>query len=114
VWALATGTLFGHFDALTIGASMLQGLLSAGAFIGFLAGLAALGAVRTAITSTIEPFWTTMLGVVALGQPVGRGTLIGGAAIMGAVLLLQRPSVASAGLHSSSAQTGDQSGPSTP
>lgn len=113
-WSLATGTLWAHFDAPTIGASVLQGLLSAGAFLGFLAGLSALGAVRTAITSTIEPFWTTLLGVVALGQPIGRGTVIGGAAIMAAVLLLQRPSVASPGLHSSTAQTGDQAGGPTP
>jgi hypothetical protein len=29
--------------------------------------------------------------MVLLAQPVGTGTLVGGAAIMGAVLLLQRP-----------------------
>jgi drug/metabolite transporter (DMT)-like permease len=32
-----------------------------------------------------------MLGVVLLGQPIGVGTVVGGAAIMSAVLLLQRP-----------------------
>ena len=63
-------------------------------------GARVLGNVRTAITSTVEPFWTTMLGVVLLGQPVGVGTLIGGGAIMGAVLLLQRP-VASRSAQSS-------------
>lgn len=109
-WAVATGTLLGGLDAAAFGASALQGVLSAGAFLAFLAGLSALGAVRTAITSTIEPFWTAMLGVAALGQPIGRGTVIGGAAIMAAVLLLQRPSVARGGLHSSSAQTGDRTG----
>ena len=65
-----------------------------------LAGLRILGNVRTAITSTVEPFWTTLLGVVLLAQPVGTGTLVGGAAIMAAVLLLQRP-VASAPTRSS-------------
>lgn len=113
-WSLATGTLFSHLDAQTLAASMAQGILSAGAFIGFLAGLSTLGPVRTAITSTVEPFWTTMLGVVALNQPLGRGTVLGGAAIMGAVLLLQRPSVPPGGLHSSTAQTGDHTGRPTP
>ncbi len=101
IWALATGTLTSHLDALTIGSAVLQGLLSAGAFLGFLAGLKNLGPVRTAITSTVEPFWTALLGVLMLDQPIGPGTLLGGAAIMGAVLLLQRPHVSSAPLHSS-------------
>lgn len=90
-WALASGTLFAIPDMVAFGASVLQGILSAGSFLGFLAGLKVLGSVRTAITSTVEPFWTTMLGVVVLGQSVGTGTIVGGVAIMGAVLLLQRP-----------------------
>jgi drug/metabolite transporter (DMT)-like permease len=90
-WALASGTLFAIPDAVAFGASVAQGVLSAGSFLGFLAGLKVLGSVRTAITSTVEPFWTTMLGVVLLGQSVGTGTILGGAAIMAAVLLLQRP-----------------------
>ncbi|MEQ1690768.1 MAG: DMT family transporter [Gemmatimonas sp.] len=109
-WALATGTLLAHHDARSVAASMLQGVLSAGAFLGFLAGLAQLGAVRTAITSTIEPFWTTLMGVLVLGQPIGGGTLVGGAGIMAAVLLLQRPNVALRPLHSSSSHEGDQPG----
>jgi len=99
-WSIPSGTLFAIPDATALGASMLQGALASGAFFGFLAGLRVLGNVRTAITSTVEPFWTTMLGVVLLGQPVGVGTLIGGGAIMGAVLLLQRP-VASRSAQSS-------------
>lgn len=59
------------------------------AFIAFLRGLAVLGPVRTSIISTVEPFWTTMLGAVALGQPIGPGTLAGGACIAAAVALLQ-------------------------
>ncbi|MBL0170018.1 MAG: DMT family transporter [Gemmatimonadaceae bacterium] len=113
-WALSTGTLFAHHDARSMAASMLQGVLSAGAFLGFLAGLSRLGAVRTAITSTIEPFWTTLVGVLALGQGVGGGTLVGGAAIMAAVLLLQRPNVALGRLHSSSSHEGDHTGRPTP
>lgn len=90
-WSIPAGTLFAVPDGVALGASMLQGVLASGAFFGFLAGLRILGNVRTAITSTVEPFFTTLLGVVLLRQPVGAGTLIGGAAIMGAVLLLQRP-----------------------
>lgn len=91
VWAVSSGSLFALPDAVALAASMLQGALASGAFLGFLAGLRILGNVRTAITSTVEPFWTTMLGVVLLGQPVGLGTIAGGVAIMSAVLLLQRP-----------------------
>lgn len=89
-WAGVSGTLFAIPDATAFGASVLQGVLSAGSFLGFLAGLRVLGPVRTAITSTVEPFWTTMLGIVLLGQPIGLGTVVGGVAIMAAVLLLQR------------------------
>jgi len=59
-------------------------------FIAFLNGLAVLGPVRTAIISTIEPFYTTLLGALVLGQHVGPGTVAGGALIATAVLLLQR------------------------
>lgn len=105
VWAIGTGTIVAVPDMLALAAGVLQGLFSVGAFIGFLAGLTVLGAVRTAITSTIEPFWTLLLGVFLLNQPIGVGTLAGGAAIMGAVLLLQRAPVAGARIRSSSAQT---------
>lgn len=104
-WAAATGTLLRIPDAAAVAASALQGVLSAVSFLAFLAGLRVLGPVRTAITSTVEPFWTTMLGLVLLRQPVGTGTLIGGVAIMGAVLLLQRPSVAHHPAQSSAADT---------
>jgi drug/metabolite transporter (DMT)-like permease len=60
------------------------------AFVVFLRGLAVLGPVRTAIVSTVEPFWTTLLAVAALGQPFRPATLGGGALIAAAVLILQR------------------------
>ncbi|MBL0939132.1 MAG: DMT family transporter [Gemmatimonadaceae bacterium] len=90
-WSVAAGTLWVIPSPLAFGASVLQGILGAVSFLGFLAGLRQLGAVRTSITSTVEPFWTTMLGIVLLGQPLGRGTIVGGILIMAAVLLLQRP-----------------------
>lgn len=58
-------------------------------FMLFLRGLSVLGPVRTAIISTIEPFCTALLGAWLLGQPLTRDTLLGGAFIAGAVVLLQ-------------------------
>lgn len=65
-----------------------------GAFLTFLRGLRVLGAVRTAIVSTVEPFFTALLGAWLLSQPISGTTLVGGALIAGAVLLLQVPAAA--------------------
>ena len=59
------------------------------AFVAFLRGLAEIGPVRTAIVSTIEPFWTALLGSVVLSQMIGPRTLGGGLLIATAVILLQ-------------------------
>jgi drug/metabolite transporter (DMT)-like permease len=59
------------------------------AFLFFLRGLAVLGPVRTAIVSTIEPFFTALLGALVLGQPLPGSTLAGGGLIAAAVILLQ-------------------------
>lgn len=59
------------------------------AFIVFLRGLAVIGPVRTAIVSTIEPFWTALLGNVVLGQSLGPRTFAGGLLIATAVIVLQ-------------------------
>lgn len=55
----------------------------------FMMGLMRLGPVRTAIVSTVEPFITAMLGAAVLAQPITANTILGGALIVGAVLLLQ-------------------------
>lgn len=59
-------------------------------FIAFLRGLAVLGPVRTAIVSTVEPFWIAVLGLVVLSQPISLSVLGGGALIAAAVVLLQK------------------------
>ena len=59
------------------------------AFQLFLGGLAVLGPVRTAIISTVEPFAASLLGAAMLGQHLTLPTLLGGALIIGAVVLLQ-------------------------
>ena len=59
------------------------------AFLLFLSGLRVLGPVRTAIISTIEPFFTALLSAWLLGQRLTSTTLVGGAFIAAAVVLLQ-------------------------
>ena len=68
-----------------------------GAFLVFLRGLRVLGPLRTAIISTIEPFFTAVLGAWLLAQPMTSATLIGGALIAGAVILLQLPTANNSG-----------------
>ncbi|MEX2182210.1 MAG: DMT family transporter [Gemmatimonadaceae bacterium] len=71
-------------------AIFLAGFSTVVAFITFLHGLAVLGAVRTAILSTTEPFWTAVLAALLLAQPIGPTTIAGGLCIVGAIVLLQR------------------------
>ena len=77
------GAAWGVVATLALGCTVVT-------FIAFLNGLAVLGAVRTAIISTVEPFYTAVLGAIVLGQAAGPGTIAGGALIAAAVLLLQR------------------------
>lgn len=58
-------------------------------FIAFLRGLRVLGPVRTAIVSTVEPFWTALMGSLVLAQALTATTLAGGGMIALAVLVLQ-------------------------
>lgn len=86
----ASGTPLLALPAAAWGAILTLALVcTVAAFLAFLSGLGRLGPVRTAIVSTVEPFWTAVLGAVALGQPAGAGTWVGGALIAGAVLLLR-------------------------
>ncbi len=55
----------------------------------FLMGLMRLGAVRTAIISTVEPFLTAVLGAIVLSQAITANMLLGGAMIVSAVVVLQ-------------------------
>ncbi len=56
----------------------------------FLAGLARLGASSAATLSTVEPVLTALAGAVLLGQPLGVGTIAGGALILVAALMIAR------------------------
>ncbi|HUX32587.1 MAG TPA: DMT family transporter [Gemmatimonadaceae bacterium] len=77
-----------HREAwLAIGALALWS--TAIAFTAFLRGLRVLGPVRTAIVSTIEPFWTALLGAWVLRQRLTPAIMGGGVLIAAAVVLLQ-------------------------
>jgi drug/metabolite transporter (DMT)-like permease len=60
------------------------------AFMTFLRGLEVLGAVRSAILSTTEPLFTAVLALLVLRQPIGLPTVMGGACIVAAILVLER------------------------
>ena len=88
--ALVQGGLGVRFTPLAWGAIGTMAVVSTVlAFIAFLRGLAEIGPVRTAIMSTIEPFWTALLGALVLRQALGPRTFAGGVCIAAAVVLLQ-------------------------
>jgi drug/metabolite transporter (DMT)-like permease len=60
-------------------------------FLLFLHGLSSIGPVRTAIISTVEPFWGAFLASIVLDQPLSANTLGGGALVAAAVILLNLP-----------------------
>ncbi len=72
---------------MTIGALAVFSTVLPSVF--FMMGLIRLGPVRVAIVSTVEPFLTALLAIIVLGQPLAWPTLIGGASIIGAVVVLQ-------------------------
>ena len=91
-WALVDGALTVRMSPLAWGAASTLALLcTVLAFVAFLSGLGVLGPVRAAIVSTVEPFWTAVLGAVLLAQPITLPTVGGGVLIAAAVLLLQLP-----------------------
>lgn len=59
------------------------------AFGALIAGLHVLGPVRTSIVASVEPFFTTILGVILLGDVLTLAILIGGAMIAAAVIILE-------------------------
>lgn len=72
------------------GISVLAVASTVGAFWLLLAGLEALGPVRTAIVATVEPFFTMLLGVAVLHDQLRIRTGLGGALIALAVIVIQR------------------------
>jgi len=58
------------------------------AFLALLGGLRILDAARTSIIATAEPFFTTLLAIVLLGERLRWTTLVGGACIAAAVIAI--------------------------
>lgn len=58
------------------------------AFLTLLGGLKVLGAARTSIIATAEPFFTTLLAIALLGERLRWTTLVGGLCIAGAVVAI--------------------------
>ncbi len=68
---------------------LLSTIGTAIAFGALIAGLHVLGPVRTSIVSTVEPFFTTVLGVFLLNEELTAATITGGAMIAAAVIILE-------------------------
>jgi len=58
------------------------------AIVLFFAGLARVGPTRASVLSTVEPLCTVLLAAVFLGEAIAPLQLVGGALILGAVVLL--------------------------
>jgi drug/metabolite transporter (DMT)-like permease len=92
VTAIATGGLAVREAPITwVAIGLLAVVCTVVAFMLFLHGLAAIGPVRTAIISTVEPFWGAFLASIVLAQPLSAHTLGGGALVAAAVVLLNLP-----------------------
>jgi drug/metabolite transporter (DMT)-like permease len=92
VAAVATGGLALHEAPIAwLGIGLMAVVSTVVAFMLFLHGLAAIGPVRTAIISTVEPFWGAFLASIVLAQPLSAHTLGGGALVAAAVILLNLP-----------------------
>jgi drug/metabolite transporter (DMT)-like permease len=88
--AIGHGGLVFHMAPMGwIAVALLAVVCTVLAFLAFLRGLTTLGPVRTAIVSTVEPFWAALLGSVVLGQRFSGRTMAGGLLIAAAVILLQ-------------------------
>ncbi len=60
------------------------------AILFFFEGLERVGAVRASVMSTVEPVFTVLLAAMVLGEVITPMRVLGGALIVGAVLLLAR------------------------
>ena len=65
------------------------------AIVAFYAGARRVGAAQAALISTVEPIWTITLAAILFGELLQPVQLLGGALIIGGVLLAQWPTGAS-------------------
>ena len=82
----ATPALWGYLLLLSVVGTVF-------AFGSLMAGLDILGPVRTSIISTVEPFFTAILGAAILEQGLTLAITVGGLLIAAAVVILEQSSV---------------------
>ena len=76
----------------------------------FSAGSRLIGAAQASLISTVEPVWTICLAALLLGERLGSIQLLGGALVIGGVLLaqLRRPEPGAGGLSGASFRIADE------
>ena len=88
-FTLASGTLTIPHDGLgwfaVVGLALVATVLGAGAF---LAGLRHTDPGRASLISTLEPVSTALLAALVFGETLGAVQLVGGALVLGAVVLI--------------------------
>src|SRR4051794_14721677 len=85
-----TGRLSLHFEAIGwLWLACIVGVSTLAAVILFFAGLARVGPSRASIISTVEPLVTVGLAFVVFGERLSAVQLLGGALVLGSVVLLQ-------------------------
>jgi drug/metabolite transporter (DMT)-like permease len=103
-FAVVGGLVMGDVDFGSISAKAwlavigIAVLATVVAITAFFAGVSLVGSTWASIASSWEPVCTVLLGVVLLGEPLGIGTVVGGALVVGGGVvlpLLTEPSRAS-------------------
>lgn len=90
-YTVAAGGLHLGLDAVAWSALVSLSLVSTVlAMTTFFLGLERIGPSTASIVSTVEPAWTVALAAVCFGERLGPVQLLGGAIVLGAVVVLQR------------------------
>src|SRR4051794_35393728 len=90
VVGLMSGRVSLHFEAIGwLWLACIVGVSTIAAVILFFSGLARVGPSRASIISTVEPLVTVGLAYVVFGEHLSAVQLLGGALVLGSVILLQ-------------------------
>lgn len=93
VYACLTAANGAHFPSTAAGWGVISGMALVATVIPvttFLAGLKRVGPTNASMLSTLEPVVTVLLAALLLGEMLRPASLLGGALILAAVLLLAR------------------------
>src|SRR5262245_48609086 len=78
-----------HVDAEALGAIASVGLVAVAGMGTFVAGIGRLGPARASIISAVQPALTPVLGFVVFADRLGPEQVLGGALVIGAVVVLE-------------------------